>query len=898
MSGSWKAVTKREPCPSCGGSDWCAWTPEGDVLRCMRAGDVPAGMRKLGADADGGTRYGPMNGHTRLAPARMPRRTTAIPKPVPGKSPAKLDLKAIHATLRSQLTDDRLAELVVTTGVPADAWAKLSPGWCKSSDLRTMRAGGAGWDAEGGGYPDGAFAFPERDGRGRLVGWSLRTVDGRKGASSKAATGGRRGLIVPAGMHELAGASGWPVVLVEGASDVAACVARGIPAVGRPSNTAGASDLAELLDGMNAEGKGVLVVGENDAKDEGGWPGRDGAKRIAAQLAGRWGEPVKWSLPPAGGKDLREWYAANAAGDVGALVSGMVESAREVKPAKRSTADALVELALQTYRLGVSIDREAFAVEHNGPAIALVFRGGASALRAKLAKTYRMATGKTPNASALADALVALEGLAMDAEPEPVSLRLAEHETDRGAGVVLDLGDAAGGAVSIDGDGVTVVNVSPVLFRRTALTGALPTPLVVDDHGQPVGPEALNELRRLLNVGDEAWPLVVGWLVASMLPDVPHPVLMLGGEQGTGKSTAARLIIGLVDPSPALLRSEPRDPESWAMTAAGSWCVVIDNVSRIPGWWSDAICKAVTGDGWVRRKLYTDSDLSVLNFRRCVVLTSIDAGALRGDLGDRLLLVDLERICETHRRTEAELDRLYHNLRPRLLAGLLAAVSRTLAVLPEIQLETMPRMADFARVLAAVDRACPELTGFASGGESGGALALFAGQRERIAEDVIESDAVAVAIVALVDSRGGSWSGTAGDLHAAITPDKPPKGWPKTGRGVIGPLKRITPALRQVGIDVSKPEARTSRGQTYTIERVASEPSQPSQPSPEADHGPQTLIGGDGCPEANPPTVTPTVTPESPLLTPPTGPSDGCDGSDGSMRQTSGDAVNRKRGRI
>jgi len=288
----------------------------------------------------------------------------------------------------------------------------------------------------------------------------------------------------------------------------------------------------------------------------------------------------------------------------------------------------------------------------------------------------------------------------------------------------------------------------------------------------------------------------------------------------------------------------------------------------------------VTGDGWVRRKLYTDSDLAVLTFRRCVVLTSIDAGALRGDLGDRLLLVDLERIDERQRMTEAELDRRYKAAQPRLLAGLLWAVSRTLAALPGVTLDSMPRMADFARVLAAVDIACPKLTG-------GRALSLFVGQRNRIAEDVVESDPMGNAIVSLVDRNGGSWAGTAGDLHAAITPDKPPKGWPKTGRGVVGPLKRITPALRQVGIEVSKPEARTSRGQTYTLERVGAKPSQQSQPSLDPHHGPQSAAIGDGCPGDARPTFTPTVTPETLLATPATAPSDGCDGSDGLTLHTS-----------
>jgi hypothetical protein len=118
-------------------------------------------------------------------------------------------------------------------------------------------------------------------------------------------------------------------------------------------------------------------------------------------------------------------------------------------------------------------------------------------------------------------------------------------------------------------------------------------------------------------------------LVAALFPDIPHPILLMGGLQGTGKTTAATFLAGLFDPSTTENHNVPKDPESWAMAANGSWGVVVDNVSHIPDWWSDALCKTVTGSGWLRRKLYTDSELSVMSFRRVVVLTSIDAGASR-----------------------------------------------------------------------------------------------------------------------------------------------------------------------------------------------------------------------------------------------------------------------------
>ena len=327
------------------------------------------------------------------------------------------------------------------------------------------------------------------------------------------------------------------------------------------------------------------------------------------------------------------------------------------------------------------------------------------------------------------------------------------------------------------------------------------------------------------------------------------------------------------------------------MTASGSWAVVIDNVSRISGWWSDALCKAVTGDGWVQRKLYTDSDLAVLAFRRCIVLTSIDAGAMRGDLGDRLMLVDLEGIPEERRRTEAELDATYESARPRLLAGLLSAVSRTLAALPDVKLDAMPRMADFGRVLAALDTACPELTG-------GRALDLYMGQRERIAGDVVDADPVASAVLQLMEGRE-TWAGTAGELLTSITPagdngkPRPPKGWPGSPRGMAGRLLRIVPALRAVRLDVDYDRENTrARTRTYTIRKKADSTVRTVQPSQDRPSEPQNSdSSADGCGRSDEQDGA-TVRRDRPiekLDSDPSGPiADGSDGSDGRAPDTSG----------
>ncbi|MCR9215950.1 MAG: AAA family ATPase [bacterium] len=303
MSG-WHAVNKANPCPACGKPDWCAWSPDRKRLRCMRGGDAPEGMRRISSDAEGGAMYGFEDWTPEEASGsdwRGNRKPTPASKPSNAHKRPRIDAERLHAEAVARLTSERLAALVDALGVPAEAVRTLCPGWCDAEHLRAMGAYGAGWDR---GYPDGAYAFPERDGAGRMVGLGLRPLDGRKGAPSREKTGLRRALTVPSGTDLSA-----PLVVVcEGASDAAAGVAMGLQAVARPSNKAGADDLADLL----RDARGVLVLGENDRRtDERGaeqWPGRDGAESVARTLAERWGRPVRWCMPPANAKDLRAFY--------------------------------------------------------------------------------------------------------------------------------------------------------------------------------------------------------------------------------------------------------------------------------------------------------------------------------------------------------------------------------------------------------------------------------------------------------------------------------------------------------------------------------------------------------------------------------------------------------------
>ena len=149
------------------------------------------------------------------------------------------------------------------------------------------------------------YTFPEFNGAGEVVGVSLRMFEGGKCML----LGSHRGIYIPQGWYT----RNDPVLLVEGASDVAAATMLGFAALGRPDCSSGAKLLAEAIltgaDGYDPDvqtERAVVVMGENDMKPDGRWPGKTGAMRVAKELAWHLGRPVQWALPDKV-KDLREW---------------------------------------------------------------------------------------------------------------------------------------------------------------------------------------------------------------------------------------------------------------------------------------------------------------------------------------------------------------------------------------------------------------------------------------------------------------------------------------------------------------------------------------------------------------------------------------------------------------
>ena len=388
-----------------------------------------------------------------------------------------------------------------------------------------------------------------------------------------------------------------------------------------------------------------------------------------------------------------------------------------------------------------------------------------------------------PKSNALADALAVLEARArFEGQEHLVFSRVAGHEGQ----IYLDLADRRWRAVAIGPGHWNVVERPPVRFRRANAVLALP---------EPEPGKALDRLRRFINVGDDDWPLVAAWLVTALRPAGPYPILFLYGEQGSGKSTQARVLRALVDPNSAPLRACPKEAHDLALAAHNGWVIALDNLSRLPGWLSDALCRLSTGGGFATRTLFENEEETIFDAQRPVLVTGIEDLASRGDLLDRALVVQLPVIPPSRRRTEAEFWREFEQERPWLVGALAEAAATALARLATVRPPELPRLADFAQWAAAAEPAL--------GCAPGTFERLYARHNEAISLFALESSSIAVPILKLV--RSGTWRGTASGLLAALdqeadASERRRPDWPKGLAQFSGLLRRMAPNLRAFGI--------------------------------------------------------------------------------------------------
>jgi Bifunctional DNA primase/polymerase, N-terminal len=410
-------------------------------------------------------------------------------------------------------------------------------------------------------------------------------------------------------------------------------------------------------------------------------------------------------------------------------------------------------------------------------------------------------TGGAIGGQALEDGLRILEARAINEGPPYECFTRVGHADGK---TYLDLGEPSWRAVEITAIGWRVIDDPPIKLLRSPSMRPLPTPEVGS---------RIEKLRDFVNVKtNNDFILVVAWLVAAFRHRGPFPILDFNGESGSAKSFASRIVRSLVDPRAAPIRAAPRDERDLVISANNSWALAFDNLSSVPAWLADALCRLATGSGFATRTLNTDRDETIFEAARPIIINGIPTLTDRADLADRTLTIPLRAIPEDERRGETELWAEFEQARPRILGALLDAVSCALANIGSVKLDRVPRMADFAQWIVAAE---PGL-----GWESGAFLGAYTVNRRDVAETAFEADAVAVAIDKLINPElPEGFQGTATELLNALNnvvteSTRKSKYWPQDAARLGNRVSRAARLLRAKGYIIDR---RHSGDRTITI---------------------------------------------------------------------------------
>jgi hypothetical protein len=350
-----------------------------------------------------------------------------------------------------------------------------------------------------------------------------------------------------------------------------------------------------------------------------------------------------------------------------------------------------------------------------------------------------------------------------------------------------------GKVVRVGPGGWTFEANPPVLFRRYVNLKALPDP----EAGGSL--DVLDELVNLKSERDRR--LFKAYLVTLALEHVGRPIFNASGAMGSGKTTIGRVVKRTWAPTaPETVRFDPRDFLQKAMHA---YVVMLDNQNTIPEWAADTLCRLVTGEADSKRRLYTDDEDFIIELRRAVILNGINVPTDRGDVLDRSLVVEMERISDGERKTEEDLWERFEEEHSKLLGVLFDILSKAIALKSSIKLSRRPRLADWGEYAAAVY----EILGWSA--------ETFLMDWDEVVrtqnQATLDGSPVAQAIIKFMEDKE-EYTATSSEMHSklkvvaaqlGVDVDRD-KAWPKSARWLWRRIKEVLPLLVAAGIEASR----------------------------------------------------------------------------------------------
>lgn len=425
-----------------------------------------------------------------------------------------------------------------------------------------------------------------------------------------------------------------------------------------------------------------------------------------------------------------------------------------------------------------------------------------------LCKTYWDRYEQVPNNEAVNAALNIIEAEACyNGHEHKLHNRVAFHE----GSIWVDIGDWR--AVRVSESGWEIISDPPILFKRYSHQKTQVEPLRVNSEESN---EILETLFSLINIKDTNQKrLFIINLNCSFIPYIPHPIDVLYGVQGTAKTTTSTIKKELIDPSELKNLRFSNNYNEFIQQASHHWHIPLDNLTTIQGWFSDTLCRIVTGEGFSKRELYTNDEDIIYSFKRCVTINGINMVPSKPDILDRCLIFEFEPIPETERIDEALFWKQFNDIKPKILGIIFSILSDAMKIYPSIELDSKPRMADFAKWGAAV--------AIAMGLSQEEFLHIYQENIDIQNSEALEANPISRVLVSFMQDRE-DWSGTATDLYHKLKElaselqfDTKNKNFPTDPNWLWRRMKEVEPNLSKIGIRIQKDDSNHSRGRLIKI---------------------------------------------------------------------------------
>ena len=278
---------------------------------------------------------------------------------------------------------------------------------------------------------------------------------------------------------------------------------------------------------------------------------------------------------------------------------------------------------------------------------------------------------------------------------------------------------------------------------------------VMPDFNSPA--TALPELvKAVFNVDPEEMLRYLAHLCCFFMPHISVPLLVLNGGHGTAKSTAAKMIMDLVDPSTVDVTAMPKDEQGLTALLAGKYIVGLDNIGKLSRKESDKLCIACTGGYDPQRQYYTNADLLSVPLKCNIILNGIGTLVTRPDLAERSNVIYFNRLKK--RMTDSQVWEQFNAKKPKLLGSIFNTIRLGLPMVSTV-LEgytDLPRMAEFSTYGAAFIKAMG-LDPIQFVKEYSASCSAFIG-------DCAEMDDFYLLVKEFLVNRGGYYKGTATHL--------------------------------------------------------------------------------------------------------------------------------------